>query len=245
MKTALVTGGSKGIGLSLVEALVAGGYQVVTCSRTKALWDKVTDENPALADVDYYCTDISEPEQVNKLFSEIKTQYGSLDILINNASPLLASGGIFTDVNYEALKATLNNDFLGHAHCLQAGLALMKTGGAIVNISSVNGLRPTPNAAMYSAAKHAMEGLTRSVALEAIERGIRVNAVAPGVTWTPRWEKKKVQNANICEEVEKIVPAGRFARPEEITKAVMWLCSEDAEYIVGHTLVVDGGLSLR
>lgn len=97
---------------------------------------------------------------------------------------------------------------------------------------------------MYSACKHAMEGLTRSLAMDAIGRGIRINAVAPGVTWTPRWQEKQQTNPEIREEVSQLVPIQRFARSEEIVDAVMFLLSEQSSYIVGHSLVVDGGLSL-
>ena len=121
----------------------------------------------------------------------------------------------------------------------------MQSGSAIVNISSINGSRPTPGAAMYGAAKHGLEGLTRSVALEAIARGVRVNAVAPGVTWTPRWEKRVSDGRAVRSEIEQAVPLKRFATTEEIAAAVLWLTSSDASYVVGHTLVVDGGLSLH
>jgi NAD(P)-dependent dehydrogenase (short-subunit alcohol dehydrogenase family) len=114
-----------------------------------------------------------------------------------------------------------------------------------VNISSVNGVRPTPGAAAYSAAKHGLEGLTRSVAVEAIAKGVRINAVAPGVTWTPRWEARVNQGKVDRKEIEKIVPIQRFAKPDEIAAAVLWLLSSEASYVVGHTLVVDGGLSLN
>lgn len=120
----------------------------------------------------------------------------------------------------------------------------MKEGASIVNVSSVNGLRPPPNASMYSAAKHALEGLTRSVALESIADGIRVNAVAPGVTWTPRWEERQLEVPSIRADVSDVVPVKRFGEVNEIVNAIEFLLSDKASYIVGHTLVVDGGLSL-
>jgi len=133
---------------------------------------------------------------------------------------------------------------LCQALCLRAELKLMGPGSSIVNLSSVNGLRPTPNASMYSASKHALEGLTRSVALESIGSGIRINAVAPGVTWTPRWEERQLENENIRSEVSQAVPMKRFGCTNEIVDAIEFLLSDKATYIVGHTLVVDGGLSL-
>lgn len=99
---------------------------------------------------------------------------------------------------------------------------------------------------MYGAAKHGLEGLTRSVALEAITANIRINSVAPGPTWTARWDERKTSgNPAIREDVEKLLPMRKFATPAEIVDAIEWLCSDKASYVVGHTLVVDGGLSLQ
>ena len=98
---------------------------------------------------------------------------------------------------------------------------------------------------MYSAAKHGTEGLTHSVALEAIKKEIRVNSVAPGVTWTPRWQQRMTdENSDLKEKVENSIPMKRFATPEEIVNAIEWLSSEQASYVIGHTLVIDGGMSL-
>lgn len=243
-RVALVTGGSKGIGLAMVKHLVAQGCQVITCSRHADTWLDCVAQEPALAGVDYTPLDIAETAQTEDWFKAIQIRYGQLDVAVNNASPMLDSKGTFEQVETADLQATLQQDFWSHALCLKLELALMAKGGAIVNISSVNGLRPTPNAAMYSAAKHALEGLTRSVALEAVKKGVRVNAVAPGVTWTPRWIARQQDEPVIRESVSEVVPIGRFAEPEEIVHAVDFLLSDNARYIIGHTLVVDGGLSL-
>ncbi|UTT86773.1 SDR family oxidoreductase [Vibrio pelagius] len=244
MKIALVTGGSKGIGLYSVIRLVEQGYKVITCSRSKDVWLDVVQKYPELDSVDYQSVDIADEQQLNDLFAYIEAQYGKLDVAVNNASPALASRGFLPQVDVQLLKETLHVDFLCQALCLRSELKLMEAGASIVNVSSVNGLRPTPNASMYSAAKHALEGLTRSVALESIKSGIRINAVAPGVTWTPRWEEKQLENANIRADVSELVPINRFGDVEEIVNAIEFLLSDKASYIVGHTLVVDGGLSL-
>lgn len=244
MKIALVTGGSKGIGLHVVLRLVKQGYRVITCSRSKSTWCNALKEYPELNSVDYQSVDIADEQQLNELFSYISKRYGKLDIAVNNASPSLVSRGYITDVEVALLKETLHVDFFCQALCLRAELQLMEAGASIVNISSINGLRPTPNASMYSASKHALEGLTRSVALESIGSGIRVNAVAPGVTWTPRWEERLLESPNIRAEVSDAVPIKRFGDVEEIVNAVEFLLSDKATYVVGHTLVVDGGLSL-
>ncbi|MGF1734126.1 SDR family NAD(P)-dependent oxidoreductase [Photobacterium satsumensis] len=245
MKKVLVTGGSKGIGLETVKTFVSQGHTVITCARSIETWREVILSNPELSDVDFQTVDLSDNQQVDNLFSHIKSAYGALDIAVNNASPTLGSGGTFSEVAVDALFNTLVSDFWSHALCLKHELQLMSKGATIVNISSVNGIRPTPNASMYSASKHGLEGLTRSVALEAIKDGIRINSVAPGVTWTSRWEERQAtQNPSIRSEVESVVPIKRFAVPSEVVNAIEWLCSEKSSYVVGHTLVVDGGLSL-
>ena len=244
MKIALVTGGSKGIGLHSVLRLVKQGYKVITCSRSKKTWLDVMQKYPELKSVDYQSADIADEQQLDGLFAHIEAQYGKLDVAVNNASPALASRGFLPQVDVPLLKETLHVDFLCQALCLRSELKLMEAGASIVNVSSINGLRPTPNASMYSAAKHALEGLTRSVALESIKSGVRINAVAPGVTWTPRWEERQLENSNIRADVSDIVPINRFGEIDEIVNAIEFLLSDKASYIVGHTLVVDGGLSL-
>lgn len=244
MKVALVTGGSKGIGLHVVLRLVNQGYKVVTCSRSKEAWSSALAEYPELSSVDYHSVDISDEQQLNQLFNYISNMYGKLDVAVNNASPALVSRGQLSEVDTPLLKETLQVDFFSQALCLRAELQLMKTGASIVNVSSINGLRPTPNASMYSASKHALEGLTRSVALENIGAGIRINAVAPGVTWTPRWEERQIEAPNVRSEVSEVVPIKRFGNVDEIVNAIEFLLSDKASYVVGHTLVVDGGLSL-
>lgn len=244
MKTALVTGGSKGIGLETVKRLLAQGYQVITCSRNKGQWLENCQAWPELEQVDYLALDIAEEPQLNDFFDYIDNQYGHLDVAVNNASPAIGSLGQFASVALEDIKNTLDVDFWSQAYCLKRELLLMEQGGAIVNVSSVNGLRPTPNAAMYSAAKHALEGLTRSVALESISNGVRINAVAPGVTWTPRWQEREQSEPGIREKVNEAVPLKRFAETAEVVNAIEFLLSPKSSYVVGHTLVVDGGLSL-
>ncbi|WP_342652514.1 SDR family oxidoreductase [Vibrio metschnikovii] len=244
MKIALVTGGSKGIGLHTVLRLLKQGYKVITCSRSKNTWLDVLKKYPELKAVDYQSVDIADEQQLERLFTHVAEHYGKLDVAVNNASPALASRGYLSQVEVPFLKETLHVDFLCQALCLRSELKLMEAGASIVNISSVNGIRPTPNASMYSAAKHALEGLTKSVALESIKSGIRINAVAPGVTWTPRWEEKQFENSHIRAEVSGVVPINRFGEIDEIINAIEFLLSDKSSYIVGHTLVVDGGLSL-
>jgi len=124
---------------------------------------------------------------------------------------------------------------------------MLTSGGSIVNISSISGVIPTPAAAMYSAAKYGLEGLTKTLALELIEKNIRLNTVAPGPIMTPRWEKrvKKQDREEIFASVASGSPIKRFGTPEEVANGVLWLLSDEASYVVGHTLIIDGGMSLR
>ena len=244
MKNILITGGSKGIGLECVKRFHKNNWNVITCSRNKKTWQENVKTYPELIHVDYIEADISNDDDIKTLFEHITSKYRQLNAAVNNASPKIASQGVFKDIPTENLRSTLHSDFWSYVVCLKNELLIMPSGSCIVNISSVNGLRPCPGAAMYSAAKHGIEGLTKSVALEAIQSGIRVNAVAPGVTWTPRWEERQNEHTNIREEVEAQIPIKRFATESEIVNAIEWLCDERSSYIVGHTLAVDGGLSL-
>lgn len=244
MKTALITGGSKGIGLEMTLRLTRSGHQVITCSRSEQGWLDCLSTYPELAGVDHRVVDVTDETAIRNLFAHIRSQYGGLDVAVNNASPAVVSTGTFYQVDSQSLHSTLQSDFWSHALCLKHEIELMHSGGAIVNVSSVNGFRPTPNAAMYSAAKHALEGLTRSLAVENISSGIRINAVAPGITWTPRWQARETDSPGIRETTEQRVPMKRFAEAREIVDAIEFLISDQASYIIGHTLVVDGGLSL-
>lgn len=245
MKKILITGGTKGIGLECVKRFHKEGWAVITCSRNGNAWLKNLNIYPELDNVDYVETDVSDDDSLKSLFDHIASKYGQLNAAVNNASPKIQSQGEFKNISKENLYSTLNSDFWSYVICLKSELNLMQAGSCIVNVSSVNGLRPCPGVAMYSAAKHGLEGLTRSVALEAIQNGIRVNAVAPGVTWTSRWKERETSNPNIREEVEAEIPIKRFAIESEIVNAIEWLCHTKSSYVVGHTLVVDGGLSLK
>ena len=243
MKNILITGGSRGIGLECVKRFHKDGWNVITCSRSKKTWLGNLTLYPELCSVDYVESDVSDDDSLSRLFEYIGSKYGYLNAAVNNASPKIMSQGEFREIPAENLFSTLKSDFWSYVGCLQKELKLMDSGSCIVNVGSVNGLRPCPGAAMYSAAKHGLEGLTRSVALEAIKNG--VNAVAPGVTWTSRWEERESNNPNIRKEVETEVAIRRFADASEIVNAIEWLCNIKSSYVVGHTLVVDGGLSLN
>ena len=247
-KIAFVTGGSKGIGLAIVRKMVAKNYKVITCGRHNSAWDAALSETPDLNDVEFIQTDLCNPAQLENTFKTIKDKYGRLDAAVNNAAVQIIAKGNFIDIPEDTLRRNLNSDLWMPTMCIRKELELMlSAGGSIVNISSISGIIPTPKAAMYSAAKYGIEGLTKTLALELIEKNIRLNTVAPGVIMTPRWNKrvKPEERKKVFTQVASEAPIKRFGTPEEVANGVLWLLSDEASYVVGHTLVIDGGISLR
>lgn len=248
-KIALITGGSEGIGLATVVQLVMKGATVITCGRSSDKWAKALAQFPLLVDVDFQTVDLTQPTSLKNWFADIRQRYGRLDIAVNNFATGNRGVGAFTELADSDLTSALHAALRAPMACLQEEIALMlsiKSGASIVNVSSINGLRATPGAAIYSAAKHGIEGISKSLALEYISQGIRINAVAPGVTLTPSWQARIAAAESpeaMKSSIETLVPLQRFAMPEEIANAIVWLCSDASSYVVGHTLVVDGGLS--
>ena len=248
-KIALVTGGSQGIGLATVMQFAAKGASVITCGRTSDKWAAVLVRHPQLTTVNFQVVDLTNPSALSIFFADLRQRYGKLDIAVNNFASESRGVGEFAAVAGSEIDSALHATLRAPMACLQAQIALMQgnpAGAAIVNVSSINGLRATPGAAIYSAAKHGIEGLSKSLALEYIGQGIRINTVAPGVTLTPSWEARLAaadSPSTMKANVEAMVPLRRFASADEIANAIVWLCSDAASYVVGHTLVIDGGLS--
>jgi len=247
-KTAFVSGGTKGIGLAVVLKMLDRNYQVITCGRNVDDWNKSKKENLRLGEVDFIKTDLCNKQQLDELFAKIKKKYGQLDAAVNNAAVQILAKGQFIDIPEDILQKNLDSDLWMPTMCIKKELELMlPKGGNIVNISSISGIIPTPDAAMYSAAKYGLEGLTKTLALELIDKNIRLNTVAPGPIMTPRWEKrvKEQDREEIYAAVKDSSPSKRFGTPEEVANGVLWLLSDESSYVVGHTLIIDGGISLR
>jgi 3-oxoacyl-[acyl-carrier protein] reductase len=219
-KVALVTGGNRGIGAAVAKRLRDDGWTVVTMARGNG------------ADVK---ADVSDAEQVTAAFAEVRERFGPVLALVNNAG--VTRDGLAIRMPDEDWSAVLDTNLTGAFICTKCALGdMMKARwGRIVNISSVVAERANPGQANYVAAKAGLLGFTRTVAREMAKRGITVNAIAPGFIETD-------MTAELTGDLKSAVPAGRVGKPEEVAAAVAFLMSEDAAYINGATLAVDGGL---
>ena len=242
-KVALITGGSKGIGRATALAFAREGAKVVIadiavekCADTAK---KITDDGGEAHCIE---TDVSKTNQVRALIDEIVTLYGRLDYAFNNAgiegkqAPTAES----TEDNWDLV---IDINLKGVWLCLKYEIAQMlrQGGGAIVNTSSVAGVIGYPNISAYTASKHGVLGLTKTAALEYAKNNIRVNAVCPGVIRTAMIERFTDNDPQVEKQMAESAPVGRMGTPEEIADAVVWLCSDEASFVTGHPLVIDGG----
>ena len=240
-KTAVVTGGSRGIGRAIAVALAAEGAKVAVIYAGNAAAAEETlsliKERGGEA-VAMQC-DVADDAAVSDMINAVKEQFGSVDILVNNAG--ITRDGLLMRMKEGDWQAVLDTNLTGVFHCTKAVTKLMmkQRSGAIINITSVVGQTGNAGQANYAAAKAGMIGFTKSVAKELASRGIRVNAVAPGCIDT---DMTAVLSDAVKEDMLKSIPLGRVAQPEEVAKAVVFLASDNASYITGQVLNVDGGM---
>ncbi len=240
-KTALVTGASRGIGKAIALALAAKGYAVaVNYAGSQAAAEAVKDEIIAAGGQAFTIQgDVSKSEDVDRIFKTIKEEFGQLDVLVNNAG--ITRDGLLLrmkEENWDAVISTdLKSDFLTTKAAAQ--MMMRKKKGAIINIASVVGIMGNAGQANYAAAKAGVIGLTKATAKELAGRNIRVNAVAPGFIATDMTEVIPEKNK---EMMLQSIPLGRMGLAEDVANAVCFLASEDASYITGQVLKVDGGM---
>jgi glucose 1-dehydrogenase len=239
---ALVTGAARGIGQAIAIELAKRGVDIAIADVADA--DQTISAVKSLSvSVLYQQTDVSDRPAMERLFQRIQNEFGGLDILINNAARSIRKP--LVDLSVEDVEATWSVVLWGVFHATQLAARMMiaqSQPGNIVTISSVLAHVPYVNSSPYNGAKAAINQMTRTWALELAPHGIRVNAIEPGWIDTPG-ERAFASEDQLREEAAKL-PLGRLGRAEEIAKAVAFLVSEDASYITGSILQVDGGISL-
>lgn len=238
-KVVVVTGGSRGIGLEIAKELMNQGSKVAIVGRKK---DNLDAACSAIGkDVMVCQAHIAKEEDVENLFKTVVDAYSRVDILINNVGMNLMTPSI-PDTDFAMWQKIIETNLNGTYLCSRAASRIMRQqkGGAIVNVSSVAGRKASPAMGIYGIAKAGVEMLTKVMAAELAQEGIRVNAVAPGMVRTD-FSKPFWSNPDLLAHIVKAVPMGRIAEPVEVVHPVLFLASDAASFITGQTLLVDGG----
>jgi 3-oxoacyl-[acyl-carrier protein] reductase len=242
-KVAVVTGASKGIGAAIARHLAAEGASVVVnYSSSKDAADRVVNDitksgGKAVA----VQANVASPAEIKRLFAETKRAFDRLDILVNNAG--IYEFAPLEEVTLEHFHKQFDLNVLGLVLASQEAAKHFGTGGgAIVNISSVVAQAPFAGASIYSATKAAVDAVTKSLAKELGPRGIRVNAINPGMVETEGLHGAGIAESDLRKSVESQTPLGRIGRPDDIAPAAVFLASSDSSWITGETLTISGGL---
>ena len=252
-KVALVTGGSSGIGRAAALAFAKSGAKVVVANRRVGAGEEtVSMIRQNGGDATFVKTDVSKASEVEELVKAAVQTYGRLDCALNNAGTDEGFGPRLADISEQDFDYQVGINLKGVWLCMKYELLQMvkQGGGVIVNMSSLNGMRGSANASLYSTAKHGVIGLTQSAALEYSPQNIRINAICAGAFDTPMLnrvcERAAPGNAKqVATAFSSTVPLRRIGKPEEMAETVLWLCSDAASYVTGASLVIDGGLSAK
>jgi len=246
-KIALITGGGRGIGRAIALAFAREGIRIAVAARSSDQVNQVANEigNGAIALV----CDVADPQSVARMFSDLRERLGDADILVNNAG--IAESATITNTSDELWQRHLAINLSGTFYCTRAALPAMlqKGWGRIINVASVAGKTGAPYIAAYSASKHGVMGLTRSVALEVAASGITVNAICPGYVDTDMVsrgiERITTRTGRTAEEaldtLKKMSPQNRLATPEEVAAIALLLASDEGRGINGQGINIDGG----
>ena len=230
-KTALVTGASKGLGRAISLALHDAGAYVIAAARASDDLDSLGDAMGGNGTT--WAVDATSDEFLAKIEA-----LQSLDILVNNIGTNRPQP--FIDVSDENLDAMIAMNIRATFRIARSGAQRMRSGGSIVNITSQMGHVGSPGRTVYCMTKHAIEGLTKAMAVELAAQAIRVNAVAPTFIETPM-TKPMLDDPQFAEFVKRMIPLGHIGQPEDVAEAVLYLCGDGAKMVTGHSLLVDGG----
>jgi NAD(P)-dependent dehydrogenase (short-subunit alcohol dehydrogenase family) len=245
-QVALVTGAGGGIGLATASAFAQAGALVIVADNDAALLETAADGlRSAGHQVLAFACDVTDRGQVNAMIEQAVRTYGRLDAAFNNAG-INSDGAPMIETEDDDFDNIVNVNLRGVWNCMKAELRQMMAqgGGAIVNCSSIGGMRGSKGRAAYSASKFGVIGLTRASALDYAGKGIRINAVCPGIIGNTPMAKRVTKNndPDIVKAFVAAEPIGRLGKPEEIAAAVLWLCSPAASFVVGHAMAIDGGI---
>ena len=241
-KVALVTGASQGIGRDTALALAEAGSKVAVAARNEEKLTVLVKEIAAAGGEAFAVKmDVAEAEQVKVGFKAVLEKFGRLDILVNNAA--ITRDGLALRMKQDDWDAVIRTNLTGAHLCIQQALSTMMRarGGRIINISSVVAEMGNAGQANYVAAKAGLVGLTKAIAMEIASRNITVNAVAPGFIETPMTD---VLSGEVKENLKTRIPLGRLGCPRDVAAAIVFLASDEASYITGHVLDVNGGMYL-
>ncbi len=246
-KVVLITGAASGIGKAAAIAFAKEGANVIISDYNEkeglAIAEKITKEGGKAS---FIPCDVGDAKQVNQLMDQIKTDFGHLDIAINNAGIPGVSARTH-EYPLEDWDKVMRINASGVFYGMKAQLPLMlaQGGGVIINTASIAGLKGLPNSLAYTASKHAVVGMTKTAAMEYGKKNIRINALCPVFTVTPLFNPEAIEKvaAGIPDKLKANIPLKRFANVQEQVDAMLWLASEKASFITGLALPIDGGLT--
>jgi NAD(P)-dependent dehydrogenase (short-subunit alcohol dehydrogenase family) len=241
-KVALVTGAASGIGRASALAFARQGAKVVVADVDIAGGEKSVELiGQSGGDALFFRADVTVGDQVSALVRKTVEHYGRLDCAHNNAG-MLGAPAALAECSEEAWDRIVNLNLRSVWLCMKHEIPAMieRGGGAIVNTASVAGLVGVRGLSPYTATKHAVVGLSKTAALDYVKRGIRVNAICPGLVRTPMVENYMQKNPAVEEQLLMFQPLGRMAAPEEVAAAVVWLCSDEASFVTGTAMTMDG-----
>lgn len=240
-KVTLIVGGTSGIGHAAALAFAREGGRVVVSGRNITAGEKIEGQIKDMGEGAFIRADIAKASDIENLVLMTIERYGRLDCAVNNAATT-GGEGLIHESSEESWDLVMDTNLKGLWLCMRYEIAqMLRQGhGSIVNTTSIGGLVGFARNPIYAASKHGVVGLTRSAALQYAETGIRINAVAPGPVRTPMIEHQ-LGDSKTREYLLSKVPMRRIGDPIEVARAMLWLCSDAASYVTGHTLAVDGG----
>jgi NAD(P)-dependent dehydrogenase (short-subunit alcohol dehydrogenase family) len=246
-KVAVITGGATGIGKSTAMLLASKGIKVVISGRREAVGQKAIEEIRAQGgDAAFIAADVDNETQVSQIIGFAVKKYGRLDLAVNNAG-ISNETKTIGDSDPAKFQAMLQTNVMGVYLCMKYEIQQMlkNGGGSIVNLASIAGLNGIPYAGPYAATKHAVVGLTKSGALDYATQNIRINAVAPGAIKTDIIAGSIAQGQYDEATISAMHPMARMGNPEEIAHGIAWLLSDEASFVTGHILNIDGGFQAK